>query len=293
MVFSALAFLAGIGIIFIVMPGRLPSLSFSINDNHPTTIQVKAHQPPLMAETISGPDGSVPLNQSRASIPMAVRSQSNDERLAAVDKNVPAPSFNKGTPIFATPGAPGPVHEITDPDWQLHKTDGVKPKQPALLGALTVKKNDTLGVMVKIIYGDFHDRILKAVIDANPQIADADSIRVGDTIAFPAIPAPFVQRAYPLWWLKVGNAASLDEAFRQAIKSSENKDVPLTRIITEWAPQNGLKYGIYVSGYFFNPSTAENMLTKLPADFSGSAEIISGWTDQTVLFSDPFLGKGY
>ena len=293
MAFSALAFLAAIGLIFIVLPGWLPSRSFLVSDNHPKTIQDNAHQQPLMAAPISRPDRPLPLNRSRAVVPMAAHSRPANERLAAVATNGPTPSPIKEGSISDTPVSPGPVNEIAPSDGQLQKTDAGKPAQPALLGALTVKKNDTLGAMVKIIYGDFRDRILKAVLDANPHIADADAIRVGDTIAFPAIPAPFVQRSYPLWWLKVGKAASLDEAFRQSVKSSENKDVPLMRIITEWAPKNGLEYGIYVSGYFFNPSAAENMLTKLPADFSGSAEIISGWTDQTVLFSDPFLGKGY
>lgn len=293
MAFSALAFLAAIGLIFIIMPGGLPSLSFPVRDNLPTTIPDKAHQPPLMAAPISGPDRPVPLSQSRTGVPMDVHNQPADERLAAVDTHGPIPSPVKATSISDTPGSPDPVHEITPSDGRLQKTDAGKPAQPALLGALTVKKNDTLGVMAKIIYGDFRDRILKAVLDANPHIADADAIRVGDTIAFPAISAPFTQRSYPLWWIKVGKAASLDEAFRQSVKSSENKDVPLMRIITEWAPEKELEYGIYVSGYFFNPSAAENMLTKLPADLSGSAEIIAGWTDQAVLFSDPFLGKGY
>ncbi|MCB2146194.1 MAG: AAA family ATPase [Deltaproteobacteria bacterium] len=293
MAFSALVFLAATGLISIAMPGWRPSLSFLASANHPTPIQDKANPPPLMAAPISGPDRPVPLNQSRAGVPMAAHIQPADERLDAVDTKGPTSSPLKVASISDTPGSPDPVHKITASDGQLQKTDVGKPAQPALLGALTVKKNDTLGAMVKIIYGDFRDRILKAVLDANPHIADADAIRVGDTIAFPAIPVPFVQRSYPLWWLKVGQAASLDEAFRRSIKSSENKSVPLIRIITEWAPKNGLKYGIYVSGYFFNPSAAENMLTKLPADFSGSAEIISGWTDQTVLFSDPFLGKGY
>ena len=293
MAFSALAFLAAIGLIFIVIPGSRPPLSFLVRDNHPTTIQDKAHEPPLMAAPISGPDRPVPLDRSHAGVPLVAHSQPAAERLAAVDTNGPTPSPVKAASISGTPGSPDPVHEMPASDGQRQKTDVDKPAPPALLGALTVKRNDTLGAMVKIIYGDFRDRILKAVLDANPHIADADAIRVGDTIAFPAIPAPFVQRSYPLWWLKVGKAASLDEAFRRSIKSSENKDVPWMRIITEWAPKNGLEYGIYVSGYFFNPSAAENILAKLPAEFSDSAEIISGWTDPTVLFSDPFLGKGY
>ncbi|MBR9987978.1 MAG: hypothetical protein KFF68_18905, partial [Desulfosarcina sp.] len=71
-----------------------------------------------------------------------------------------------------------------------------------------------------------------------------------------------------------------------------NKDAPLMRIITQWDHRAGLQYGIYVAGYFFNLAAAEKSMADLPAEFSGSAEIISGWTDQTVLFADPFLGKG-
>ena len=83
---------------------------------------------------------------------------------------------------------------------------------------MTVRRNDTLGLMIKIIYGDFRDSTLKAVLDANPHIDHADAIRVGDTIAFPAFPAAFVQRSYPLWWLKVDQTESLDAAFRRIDK---------------------------------------------------------------------------
>jgi hypothetical protein len=102
----------------------------------------------------------------------------------------------------------------------------------------------------------------------------------------------FVHPKYPLWWLKAGETESLDTAFRQAIKASEPKDAPLMRLIAKWAPKTGLEYGIYVAGYFFSPSAAESMMTRLPAEFTDTAEIISGWADQTILFSDPFLGKG-
>jgi hypothetical protein len=65
----------------------------------------------------------------------------------------------------------------------------------------------------------------------------------------------------------------------------------LLRIITTWDHRSGLKYGIYVAGYFFDLSAAENMMARLPVEFAGTAEIISGWVDQTILFSDPFLGQ--
>jgi general secretion pathway protein A len=291
--FSTLAVFAALGLVYIVNPGWLPSSSLWVSGNPSTTIPEVAHQPPLMAAPISDPDRPMPIAPSRARVPMAVPSPPTDEAIAAAPPIEPSPSPVQTIPVSDMPGVPDPVYEAATSDRPAQQTDSTKPIQPSLLGTLTVKRNDTLGVMVRIIYGDFREHTLKAVLDANPHIGHADAIRVGDTIAFPAIPAVFVQRAYPLWWLKAGETGSLDAAFRRSIKASKIKDAPLLRIITAWDHQSGLKYGIYVAGYFYNLSAAENMMARLPAEFAGTAEIISGWVDQTVLFSDPFLGKGY
>ena len=64
-------------------------------------------------------------------------------------------------------------------------------------------------------------------------------------------------------------------------------------MISTWNIQTKLKYGIFVSGYFFNPSTAEVMMAKLPADISGNAEVITGWPAETKFYADPMAGKGY
>jgi general secretion pathway protein A len=189
-------------------------------------------------------------------------------------------------------GMPDPVPEIATSAPQPGKADAVVPSPPLLLGALTVKKNDTLGQMVTVVYGDFRDRYLKTVLTANPHIRHADAIRVGDTIAFPAISIPFKTPSYPLWWLKVGEADSLEKAF-QSIKAAKKKNVPPIRTISTWVPQNRLKFGIFVSGYFFDPSTAEAMIATLPAGISETAEIISGWSAETRFYADPMAGKGY
>jgi hypothetical protein len=139
----------------------------------------------------------------------------------------------------------------------------------------------------------FNNRYLNAVLDANPHIGHADAIRVGDTIAFPGVGMPFHQGPYPLWWLKVEEADSLETAFRRVIGASGNNNAPLIRMIPVWHHQTGMRYGIFVSGYFLNLSTAETMLAQLPAGLSGSAEIITGWPAGTILFGDPFIGKGY
>jgi general secretion pathway protein A len=195
-----------------------------------------------------------------------------------------------------TPGPavmPDPITEMaTSEPPAAEKPDAGLPSPPLLLGALTVKKNDTLGMMVKMVYGDFHDRTLNTVLAANPHIRNADTIRVGDTIAFPAISIPFNPPSYPLWWLKVGEADSLEKAF-QSIAATENRNVPPIRMISTWDPKARLKYGLFVPGFFFNSSTAEAMMATLPAGVSGTAEIISAWPPETNFYADPMAGKGY
>lgn len=291
--FSTLAMVAALGLVYIVNPDWRPSASFWFGGRHATTMSPVVDQPPLVTAPISAPEKPVPLAPARAGVPMAVPSRSTDEAIAAAHPIAPSPPPVQIIPVSDMPGVPNPVHPAATSEVPTPPTDIDEVAMPPLLGALTVQRNDTLGLMIRIIYGDFRERLIKAVLDANPHIGDANAIRVGDTIAFPAIRSVFVKRAYPLWWLKAGETGSLDTAFRRSIEASKKEDAPLMRIIATWDRQAGLKYGIYVSGYFFNPSTAENMLAKLPAEFAGTAEIVSGWADRTVLFSDPFLGRGY
>jgi general secretion pathway protein A len=293
LVFSALVFLAVIGMVYILIPGWLPSIITKGTVNRPTTMPENAHQPPLMAAPIAESEKPIPIEPSHANAPIAVAHQPADGLTATISKTGSLPSSAQAAPSSEAPGVTEPAINTATPLGPAQQTDDRQQMLPSLLGAVSVRKNDTLGLMVKIIYGDFRDRTLKAVLDANPHIDQADAIRVGDTIAFPAFPSLFVQRSYPLWWLKVDQAESLDAAFRRSVEAAKDKNAPLMRIITQWDHQTGLKYGIYVAGYFFNLAAAENMKATLPAGFSGSAEIISGWTDQTVLFSDPFIGKGY
>ncbi len=276
LVYSTLAVFAIIGMIYFVTPGLLQSIYLPVGGNSLSTMQAQIHPSPLKATSPSLLEKPAQKEAHPATVPAVAPLQAIPAVVAAIDKV-----------------APDPVHEIATSDRQTAEDDGAQPKPPSLLGALTVMPNDTLGLMLKVIYGDFRSRYMKAVLDANPHIRHADDLRVGDTIAFPAIPTPFVQRPYPLWWLTVGEAESLEAAFRRSIKASESRDAPFVRVISVWNPQTGLKYRIYVAGFFFNPSAAENMMAKLPIELSGSAAIISGWPTATVFFADPFLGKGY
>lgn len=273
LVFWALAVFLSIGLLNLLAPGVFPvSL-----DRH-TTVATRIPNKKPMVRPVDGP-----LTESTVSI---AKSPDN------LQGSLPV-SPDRAIALSGTPDIPEPVQTTAAADTQPERQTVLQPAPPSLIGVVTVRKKDTLGQMVKVIYGDFRNRYLNDVLAANPRIGHADAIRAGDTIAFPAIPVSFVKRSSPLWWLKLEQVESLDSAFRRAIDASVYKGGPLTRIISQWNRNTGLAHGIYVSGYFSDPAAAEELMAQLPPELSGSAEIISGWQPGTVLFSDPFLGKGY
>ena len=271
---------------FLAAPGWLPSTFWPV-DGHRLSAMPDERQPAKgHADFNSIDDMPAPPGEQMAAAPHADAHGSIAEIRSATGKILPGLT---PTPVLM----PDPTPEIaTSAPMVAEKLDTRLPSPPSLLGALTVNKNDTLGLMVNVIYGDFRDRTLKTVLATNPHIRNADTIRVGDTVAFPTISIPFKPPSYPLWWLKVGEADSLEKAF-QSVRTAEKKNVPSIRMISTWDPQAKLKYGLFVSGFFFNSSTAEAMMAALPADFSGTAEIISEWPAETKFYADPMAGKGY
>jgi hypothetical protein len=128
---------------------------------------------------------------------MAVPSPPTDEAIAAAPPIGPSSPPVQTIVVSNMPGVPDPADEAAPSDRPARSTDSTTPVPPPLLGTLTVKRNDTLGSMIRIIYGDFREHTLEGgASDANPHIGDANAIRVGDTIAFPAIPAVFVSNVH-------------------------------------------------------------------------------------------------
>lgn len=271
---------------FLAVPDWLPS-SFRPDDGHRLSAMPDERQPAKGQADINPIDEMPAPPGKQMTAPIPTGAVGSVEEIPAATGKMP-PGL---TPTAAA--MPDPIQEIaTSAPQAAGKPDTRVPSPPSLLGALTVKKNDTLGLMVKMVYGNFRDRTLKSVLTANPHIRNADAIRVGDTIAFPAIPAHFEPPSYPLSWIRVGEAETLEKAY-QTVRTAENKKAPPIRMISTWDLQTGMTYGIFVSGYFFNPSTAEAMMAALPAHISGTAEIISGWPAETKFYTDPMAGKGY
>jgi nucleoid-associated protein YgaU len=96
--------------------------------------------------------------------------------------------------LIPEPEIPSPLVEVAAKGGSLvskklqRKLDPVD--SPELIGSLTVMPGDTLGKLIRGIYGpfSFNPEYTKKVLTVNPQLKNPDSLEVGETVFFPDLP---------------------------------------------------------------------------------------------------------
>jgi hypothetical protein len=158
-----------------------------------------------------------------------------------------------------------------------------------MLGALTLRRHETISGLIQRIYGNYSARNFRSIILANPQIDDPDRVEAGQIIQIPAIPAA----AKPpgnrdVWWVRVAEKASLQEAFDFLRGYPES--APAARMVPYWAPKSGLRFGLLLKQTFGDAEAARLQLRMLPASLSAGGEVMRAWADQAVFYADPWYG---
>ena len=157
------------------------------------------------------------------------------------------------------------------------------------LGRLTIEPNETFSGVIQSVYGDYNARYFKDLILANPQIEDPDLIKVGQAIILPSIPATLDPDPPASWWIRIDEIKTLEEAYNTL--RSLPRDAPAVRMIPYWHPQGGMNFALLVNRRFNSRSRAMQQLKQLPPPYDEKSEILTGWPENTVFFSDPYFGR--
>jgi len=244
---------------------------------------------PTVSEPKSNPDQNQVLTPK--SNPHAVKAQ-----IAPTDFHTQIPANPSPTvpAIMAEPPQKteekAPLAAITEaPLSNVEPEIKTEPKYSDILGTLILRRNDTLSLIIQQIYGNFNSKYFKTFILANPDIEDPDRVEVGRTISLPAIPAEVKPWDTSVWWVKVDETDSLEDAYTILRKQSDNP-LPL-RLIPFWNPGDGTKFAVVVKKLFKNERLAQEQLTKLPAELSSKGMIISMYYEDNVYFADPYFGR--
>jgi general secretion pathway protein A len=161
---------------------------------------------------------------------------------------------------------------------------------PRLLGQVAVKYGDTLRGLSLAVYGSTANRYIRALIAANPQIQDPDSIEPGDVIAFPATPYPMTSEDRAAHCIVLEEHETLPAALQRRRELRREAEVPV-RIVPHWTPVEGLRFLLTADTVFSGRQEAADRAAALPESWAAGARIQSGWPEGTRIYSNVFASR--
>lgn len=121
---------------------------------------------------------------------------------------------------------------------------------PPLYGSITVFEGETLGDMIRRIYGpySFNPQNTRKVLEVNQHLHKPDRISVGEVIHFPEIPVNVASNPENEWWIQFVCMGQLQHAYR--LLRIYSHGAPPLLILPEPTEEGGYKFRIVLEEHF-------------------------------------------
>ncbi|MGE0084716.1 MAG: AAA family ATPase [Desulfococcaceae bacterium] len=175
------------------------------------------------------------------------------------------------------------------PAESLKTQKGIK-EFPDSLGQLSLNSGETLGELVRMVYGTASPRILETVLARNPHIGNLHRIPAGQRIVFPAIfpdGKPGTVREY---LIEIYSYSDFETAIGR-MRSHAQEQGEAVRLIPCWNFQEKLKFFIILDEYFPDEPSARQRLNRLPPGSGAKIRSPDSW-DRNTVFLAGFSGQG-
>lgn len=163
---------------------------------------------------------------------------------------------------------------------------GLIAKPPVILGQLSVNKRETLGELVRNVYGTYNPQLLKAVLAVNPHIGSPHRISIGDRISFPAREFEIDSGPFDGFRIEIAETRRLEEALALFRSYSDSQETGI-RIIPNWNRSSDLKFTLVLDEYLANKSHAYERSSLLQSEFGQTLKVAQGWAEGTKLYAAP------
>ncbi len=157
-------------------------------------------------------------------------------------------------------------------------------KPPVILGQLSVNKRETLGELVRNVYGAYNPQLLKAVLAVNPHIGSPHRISIGDRISFPAHELDMDSGFFDGFRIEIAETRRLEEALELFRSYSERQETGI-RIIPNWNRSSGLRFSLVLDEYLENQAHAYERSSILQPEFGQTLKVARGWAEGTKLYA--------
>ncbi len=149
--------------------------------------------------------------------------------------------------------------------------DIVSGETPSVLGSVPVSVGDTLGGLVQKVYGVYTYHYHQAVMAANPQLTDPDSLQVGQSLYFPALSADTGDEPDTTWWVSLSREPNLETAVARL--RGGTAEGPSLRLLAMQRHGEELSFRIVLKTCFGNQSAAELTKNDLKPSASMTPEV--------------------
>jgi general secretion pathway protein A len=214
-----------------------------------------------------------------------------NEQIASVIPGPNTATSDDAGPV-ESPQAGGLKAALDSPGAELQKetpTVGSSAPYAPVLGNITLKRADTLSLIIQQVYGNYNSRYFRSLILANPVIDDPDRVDVGQIIYLPAIPVSVGPANQKVWWILIAEEENLQAAFDYL--RNYPKNTPPARLIPYWNSQTGNRFAIILKEHFSDQDSARQQLSRMPAGLTSQGRVLSHWKKDTVFFANPFSGR--
>jgi general secretion pathway protein A len=154
---------------------------------------------------------------------------------------------------------------------------------PSVLGRVPVAPGDTLGGLVQKIYGAYTFRHHQAVLAANPELTDPDSLIAGQTLVFPAISADTETMPDTTWWVVISRETDLNAAITKLRKES-SKGLPL-RLLAVQGPEEDLSFRVVLKACFKEEDMASHAKEQMGTLMPSISEVFCLKKNETIVYS--------
>jgi hypothetical protein len=227
-------------------------------------------------------------DNSSADHPPAVAEQATvaeDSQIAALGPAFTPTGSVTPTESTATPLKTAFIPTDKEPPDQINAAVGKEPYAP-ILGIVSLKRDETISLVIQTVYGTFNSKYFRSLILANPDIDDPDWVDVDQEVSLPAIPVTVETTDRNISWILVDEKDDLNSAFDFLRNYPAN--APPARLIPYWNQQSGTRFAIILKEYFFDVDTALEQLSRLPAELAPTGKVLSSWGQDTVFFANPY-----
>ena len=252
-------------------------------------------RPPGPVPNPDGDTAAMPADHDRTD----VATTASDDRRNTLTKPVTSPEVLGESLVSSTPGnrestavepadTPSETQAMASLGAMPGRTDTSQWIPPDNLGQVVIQQGDFLCHLISRIYGICAPAFTRAVVEANTHLKNPENISAGQKITFPLLPVTLNPPAEKTWWLEIGHAPTLDEAF-QLTRSTRGR-FPL-RIVPYYHPRTGLKYAVFINKYYPDVSTADEKAQSVSSTIGAPITVVTIPDRNTTYLVDPFVTK--